>query len=237
MGYCTIQEVERILAQALTSSTDASSQARRSLLEIGSQRNSNLIPDSNVEQFIQWSGQEIDAALSGMYNTPLCEEADFETTIIADISEYNSYIITASPCPIATGDVVVLVQGGMENRFTIEDQIDPTIYTTAELIPEMYTAGARLVRVKFPDPLPFICARMAAANIYEKYFAAQVGKQQSEYGKFMRMQARQKLNDILNGRTVLHGVHRIGRRLYDSTIVDQYGLKEGSAEKNTDDLR
>lgn len=237
MGYCTVAQVDDALAKALTSATDSSSQQRRSLLQIGRVRDTNVVPDDIVEQFIAWAGQEIDAALSGLYSVPLCEQADFETTVYSDISEYNSYIVTENACPLTSGDIVVLSNGGIEDRFTIEEVIDTTIFSTVEMIPDTYVSGTRIIRVKYPDPIPFICSRSAAANVYEKYLAAQVGKQTSDYGKFLRSQSRQKLNDILNGRTILHGVHRIGRRLYDPTISDQYGLKEGSADKNTDDLR
>ena len=35
------------------------------------------------------------------------------------------------------------------------------------------------------------------------------------------------LNNILNGTSILHGQHRIGRRFYNANLVDQYGLPSG----------
>lgn len=98
-------------------------------------------------------------------------------------------------------------------------------------------SGNRIIRVKFPDPIPWITIRLSAANLYDKFYSAQVSPNISDYGKFLREQARQKINDISNGRTILHGSHRIGNRFYNSNLSDQYGLPNGNAmERNTEKL-
>jgi hypothetical protein len=78
---------------------------------------------------------------------------------------------------------------------------------------------------------------MAAANIYEKYFMSQSSPNESEYGKLLRKLARADLNNILQGRTILHGSQRIGRRFYNSNLVDRYGLPNTQVgENNIDDM-
>ncbi|MBD3228227.1 MAG: hypothetical protein GF329_08555 [Candidatus Lokiarchaeota archaeon] len=76
-------------------------------------------------------------------------------------------------------------------------------------------------------------ARWSAATIYEKYFMAEASPSQSEYGKWLRGLVRADINNILNGRTILHGAHRIGRRFYNPTLDDQYGLPDA---KGTNDM-
>lgn len=236
MGYCTITEVDNILAQSLTSATNPSSQARRNLLQIGSIRDKNTISDIIVEQYIQWSGQEIDSHLSELYQTPLCELADFEGILQADIGEYNDYIVLERNCPLTAGDMILITNGEEEERYEIDESIGDGIFSTIETIIFPFEAESRVLRLKYPDPIPFICSRLSGANIYDKYFAAQASPNISDYGKYLRGQARQKINDVMNGRTILHGIHRIGRRLFDPTITDQYGLPQGESQKNTDEV-
>jgi hypothetical protein len=239
MGYCTITEIDSILAQSLTSATNPLSQQRRSLMQIGNVRDKNVIPDEIVEQYILWGGSEIDATLSELYETPFCEMADFESLLFSDITDYNNYVVIEKACPLTPGDTIVITNGVNEERHTIDEVVAPNVFSTIDPIQYEFQAGSRVLRVKFPDPIPWVCARVSAANIYDKYFAAQVSPAISDYGKLLRDQSRQKLNDILNGRAILHGVHRIGRRLYDSTIADQYGLPFGpnkGASKDIDKL-
>lgn len=239
MGYCTIQEIDKILAQSLTSATSPTtgSTIRRNLLNIGAVRDKNVIPDSIVNQYIQWAGQEIDATLSQMYQTPVCELSDFETELATDIDEYNSYIVLCVDCPLAVGDQVIIIENGVEERHEIAEAIGDGIFATVDPIQFAFSFGARLLRIKFPDPLPWICARLAAANVYDKYFSAEVSPGVSKYGTYLRDQARQKLNDVLNGRDILWGVRRVGRRLYDPTLVEDYMLPRlTEGEKNIDKL-
>lgn len=228
MGYCTTTDIDRILASALTSATNPTTQSRRSLLQIGKVRDKNNISDDIVNQYISWSGQEIDATLSELYKTPFCELADFESQLYSDITEYNSYIVLERDCPLIDGDVIILKYGTIEEKHIIDDVIGDGVFSTVDPIQFAFPDGSRLIRIKFPDPISWICTRLAAANIYDKYFAAQASPDMTDYGKTLRLQGRQKLNDVLNGRAILHGVHRIGRRLYDPTIVDQYDLPRGN---------
>jgi len=237
MGYCTLVEVERILAQALTSATTSTLTGRGALLRVGRVLDKNTVPTDIIEQYIQFAGQEIDATLSHQYKTPFCEMADFETSLQSDIAEYNSYIILDKKCPLTSGDNIIITDGVNEERFTIEDMVASGVFSTVEEIFTSFNAGTRVIRVKYPDPIPLVCARLASADIYDKYFMAQVSPSKSEYGSNLRKLARQHLNNILRGITVLHGYLRIGRRLFDPTIPAQYDTHKGTdAAKEIDDV-
>ncbi|NJL70433.1 MAG: hypothetical protein HC888_01885 [Candidatus Competibacteraceae bacterium] len=236
MGYCEIADVDSIMNQTMTSAT-ATGHSKQNLLRIGKVRDRSVIPDDIVEQYIQWAGQEIDGHLSTLYQMPVREHVDFEEYLFADIDDYNSYIVFENPCPLAIGDTVLLIEGGLEDRHIISNIVGDNVFETEDPIQYQYTEGStRVVRVKYPDPIAWIACRLAAANLFDKYFMAEASAEISNYGKLLRKQARQKLNDILNGRTILRGVRRVGRRLYDPTIDDQYGLPEGKSERDIDDL-
>jgi len=237
MGYCTLTEVERIVAQALTSATTSTLSGRGDLLRVGKVLDKNTVPTDIIEQYIQFAGQEIDATLSHQYKTPFCEMADFETSLQSDIAEYNAYIILDKNCPLTAGDIIILTDGVNEERFTIDELVVSGVFSTVEEILTTFAAGSRVIRVKYPDPIPLICARLAAADIYDKYFMAQVSPSKSEFGSNLRKLARQHLNNILRGITVLHGYMRIGRRLYDPNIAAQYDTHKGTdAAKEIDDV-
>lgn len=237
MGYCTIAQVDNILAQALTSATNPQTTGRRNNLTIGATRSKNNIADTIVEQYIQWAGQEIDSYLSELYKTPLCELADFEGEMFADLTEYNTYIILGHNCPLASGDMVILTDGITEERHTIDEVLGDGIFSTVTAISYPFEQGTRVLRVKFPDPISFVCARLSAANIYDKYFAAQVSPNISDYGKNLRMQSYKDIDDIRNGRTILHGIKRIGYRFFDNTLSDQYNLPKGQESNRNLEIR
>jgi hypothetical protein len=58
----------------------------------------------------------------------------------------------------------------------------------------------------------------------------------SEYGQYLRQMARVDINNILNGRTILHGQQRIGRRFYNANLVDRYSLPGDWGEHNMEDI-
>jgi len=241
VGYSTQSLIERILAQALTYGSPDSIGSPVDLMQIGNTLDTNLISEDVVEQYIQWADSEIDAAISELYITPLCQKSNFETGLLSDINDYNDYIITCNRCPFYPGDNIILTDGTHEERHVIEsviDAVDRNVFTTTTPVIYAFRAeDTRVVRVGYPDPIPLVSARMAAANIYEKYFMSQSSPNESEYGKMLRKLARQDTNNILNGRTILHGQIRIGRRFFNSNLSDRYGLPYTQpAERNIDDV-
>ena len=228
MGYSNIALIEYIVAQALTSGSPRGSGEPEDLLKIGNTFDSNIISNDTVNQYIKWADSEINSALSELYITPLCEKSDFETTLLSSIDDYNDYIITEKGCPFYPGDNIILTDGENEERLIIEsivDDVDRNVFTTVEPVSYAFDATeTRLIRVRYPDPIPLVSARMAGASIYEKYFMAQTSPSESEFGALMRKLAKRDLNNILNGRTILHGQKRIGRRFFNSNLTDRYGL-------------
>ena len=181
----------------------------------------------------------INGILSELYKTPLCEIADFETEIYASVSEYNDYLVINRNCPLEVGDTIILIDdnNNIEERHIISEIVGDNMYQTEEPLQYEFPSGSRLIRVKFPDPLPVISARLSTANIYDKYFSSQSSPNTSDFGEKLRQLARADINNILNGRAILHGQQRIGRRFFNPTLTDQYDLPRGSeGSKDIDSL-
>ena len=123
-----------------------------------------------------------------------------------------------------------MTDGETEERHVIEsivDNVNSNVFTTEDPIQYAFDAiVTRIIRVCYPSPIPLVSARKAAANIYEKYFMAQTDPAESDYGKMLRKLARSDINNILNGRTILHAQKRIGNRFYNSNLDDRYGLPD-----------
>ena len=231
MGYCNEQDITKIIAQALTSATASTSDSLgtlSSLLNVGNVLDKNLVTTENVNYYIQLGDSEIDAILSELYKAPFCEKCDFETELFSDINpSSNPYIVLEKYCPLASGDIIILTDGTVEERHVIDEVIGGDTFSTVSEIQFSFLAGTRLLRVTYPPPLRFVSARLAAANIYDKYFSAEVSPNTSSFGETLRGLAYERLNDVLNGTIILHGQHRIGHRFYNPNLADQYSLPSG----------
>lgn len=227
MGYSNITDVERVLAQALTSATSSTLTGPTDLLNVGRVLDKNLVTEDIVNNYIRYADSEINGYLSVLYKVPVCEIVDFEGELFSNISVYNNFIVLEEYCPLTVGDTVLIIEGAQEERHIISEVIGGNTFETESEIQFEFSSEARILRVKYPDPLIIVSARMAAANIYDKYFASQSSPNMSEYGTYLREQAQIDINNVLNGTTVFNGQHRTGRRFYNANLIDQYGLPSG----------
>jgi len=237
MGYCTQAQVESVLAQALTSATNRVTNGDKvPLIGFGNSIDPNTISTAVVDQYIQWADEEIDGMLSEMYEVPLCEKSDLELALLFDIGEYNLEIELDKAKNLVPGDVLVFFDDVQEERHIVESVSNETVVELTEPLIGLYSMDdTRVVRVKFPTPISVISARFTAANIYDKYFASQVSPNTSEYGKRLRQLGLRDVNNILNGRTILHGQKRIGHRFFNPNLRDRYrlpGIPDGDGTRN-----
>jgi len=198
MGYCTVTHVENLLAQTLTTATNATPATGTPglLINIGKKIDKNLITTDIINQWIQWAGEQIDGVVGSIYNVPFCKKSDFETVLYSDISEYNPYLILDAGCPFSVGDEIILIENGQEETHVISETLGNGVFETEELILYPFSAGSRCLRIKYPNPITLIATRLAVSQIYEKYYAAQTTPQESEYGKKQRAMAISDLNNI-----------------------------------------
>jgi len=223
-----------MLAQTLTSASPNDLTQPIDMVKIGKTLDTNMVSDEIVNQYLQWADQEIDGYINGMYPTPIMQSSDFETSLISNIDEYNQYVITDAGAPLHVGDIIILTSGSSEEFHVISDILDEinyNIFQTQEPIVINFNAGTRLVRIKYPDPLTLMSARLATASIYEKYFMAEASGAKSEYGTWLRKLVKTDIDNILSGRTILYGQRKIGRKFCNPNIVDTGWKKNDNDNK------
>lgn len=232
MAYCTIEQVNVILAQTITSAnTRETSGSKMKLSQIAGgsvsspedRRPVNLISASDGEYFIGLACSEVDAALSAQYRTPVNPRTDFETSLSLNSSAGSNQITLLNVGNLLAGDRIQVYTNDFE-EFTISSISGKTLTLSGNLSANTVT-GSRFLRIQFPDPIPFIAARLAAAGLYDRLLMAQSSPGKSEYGELVRNQALQDLNNIREGRTVLHGIQRIGHRFANPTLFDRYSSR------------
>jgi hypothetical protein len=237
MGYSTRQLVQNVLAQTLTSATAPTLEGRAKLINFGNQVDKNLITNDIMDNFISMADSFINSSLSVLYKTPISESADAEFVLALNTDPYSVEIILEDnkAGQLVPGDSVIFVQDGTEERGIVNSILNSSTFTIESALGLTYEpAYARLIRVRYPDPIPNISARLAAAGIYDRYFSAQSASEKSDYGKTQRALSRVDLNNILNGRVVLHGQHRIGKRFASGNLIDRYGLPSHDSDGSRD---
>ena len=232
--YCTINDVEKTLAQTLTTASPDSvlTGLPGKLTSIGKKLKLGLIDEDNVYYYIRNASSHIDAALSQQYVTPLREKVHTSTTLAADLDEYATTISVVDYLDFVQGDIIYITDGTNEERHEVESITDNEITTVDSIINFYVASNTRILNIKFPDPIPFICARLACAAIYDKYARAQSEPSKTEYGNTLREEARAELNNIREGRTILEGIARKGWRFANPNLVARYTVK-GSVESDT----
>ena len=233
MGYSTREQVETILASALTRSTDSNFPVE--IINVGREVRDTVTPET-FTQYIRWADEEIDAALSTIYKVPLKRVTKGEFEVLG----WNAGTLTMTiedTTRFYVGDLINLTDRTLNEKNIIVDIPDEN--TLVFLNPFSLSMALSLIppftdvvvqRVGYPDPIPLISARFAAANLYDKYFAAQSSPDVSDYGTELRKQAEMDLNNTLNGRTRLFGQKLLGRRFFNPNTLDRNEI--GGADKN-----
>lgn len=227
MGLCSLNDIRKVLAQTLTSASALSSMTSipGNLTSIGRELDLNLITEDDANYYIRLADSHIYAAISQQYITPIKEICDLETILTADMNEYDDSIVVKNAGIFTPGDIILITDGTFSERTEVES-ITENIVNTTEVINNIFFANdTRVLRLKYPDPLPFISARLAAATIYDKYTKAQQEPSKSEFSDILKKDALTELDNIREGRTILYGATRRGWRFANPNLVDRYGLK------------
>lgn len=234
MGYCTVNDFKATIAQSLStgSPNPASLDKPAKLSDLGKQLNLTAPNGSSVGTYslddvlyyIRQASSMVDAALSQQYVVPLHVIARTQMRLLNDINEYALTFKVSAVENLMEGDQIVLVQRSVDEKLEIES-IDSEGYVTTVVPPENdYDATiARVLLVKFPDPIPYITAKLACAMFYDKYAKAQNEPSKSEYGDILRKEAIAELNNIREGRTILDA-DRIGSRFVNPSLYARYAL-------------
>lgn len=225
MGYATQSEVVQALANALSKGKPPSGSGPLPITAIGTTLSSNVQP-VEIQQYIRWADTQIDGAISSIYETPLQRVNEGTFYLTADVTAGDTQLILEDSTRFVEGDIVLLRDSSNMQELTISAfGADPTttILLTAPITNSYLAVSAKVERIRYPDPIPVISARLAAAYLYDKHFAAQVDGNRSEFGKQLRADAWNDMDQIMAG-TIALGVadanQFVGRRYYNHALDD-----------------
>lgn len=233
MGYSNKTEFEIALANALTSGNPSGSTVIP-ISSIGSSL-TDTVSDEDVEQYIRWADANIDGALSGLYRVPLKRVNQGTFQLAMDVTAGDTTVFVDDSSRFIEGDVAVIRDDVNSQEVTVSAVPDSTRITFTGPVTSSYLASeGRVERIRFPEPVPKISARLAAAYFYDKHFAGQQEGNESEYGKHLRVLAWQDMNRILDGTIRLYlpdASDYMGRRYYNHALDDVIALRDDPKDR------
>lgn len=230
MGYSLKAEVVQALANALSQGSPNAPGTLVDLVTVG-KLVSDTVNDSELFQYVSWADQKIDAAIVNIYQTPLDRVNLGSFELANDIVAGDTSIIMPDVTRFTIGDIILVRDStsGQFQQVVIQDMPNEnTLILTTPLVNSYSALTTKIERIRYPDPIPLISARMAAAYLYDKHFAAQVEGNESDYGKYLRQQAFQDLENILMGverLKVADAGRYVGRRYYNHALDDVIATK------------
>ncbi len=222
MGYSTKIEVAMELASVLTSGNPTGSPVQ-ALISIGNTL-TDTVSDLEMQAFIRTADSEIDALIGSIYMTPLTRVIEGSFPILVNVTAGDTQIILKDATRFNIGEALLIRSASSSQELVVLDL--PNVNTIDVVLPvtNSYVAASSLVdRLRFPDPIPKISARLAAANIYDKHFAAEAEPNQSEFGNQLRAMAYEQINGILAGAiplTIPEAGMYVGRRYKKMSLMD-----------------
>jgi len=236
MGYSTKQELIQALANALSQGNPSQPGVLVDLFSVGKMV-TDTVNDSQIFQYIKWADENIDAALSGVYQTPFQRVNRGSYPIAVDITTGDTSIILPDATRFTPDDVVLVRDSatGLYQQVIISAvPNDNTLTLTAPLTSGYPASTTKIERIRYPDPIPKMSARLAAATLYDKHFAAQTDANKSEYGTYLRSLVYQDMNGVLNGVIALSipdAGNFTGRRYYNHALDDVHATKAKGDQK------
>ena len=202
--------------------------------QVGTQMAPALYTTDIVNYYIALADAHIDAALSQMYAVPLPELCDLQLQLTTDIDEYATAIYLNRAMNLTPGDILFLTNGFESDRIEVNTVNVPDNISPVTMPLNLYTAATtRVLRISYPQPIPYLSARLACAGLFDKYYASQQEPGKTEYGQKLRDLVNDELNNIREGRTILRGVRRVGWRFANPNLVERYSLKAQAEQDGT----
>lgn len=222
MGYSSRTEVEIALANAMTAGNPAGSVVV-DVTTIGKSM-TDTVTDEQLFQFIRWADMNIDASISSIYRIPLKRVNIGSFQLGLDVTAGDTTLILLDSSKFIQDDVIIIRDDVNLQELTIASVPNNTSVTLTGPVANSYLATtARIESIRYPEPIPKISARLAAAYLYDKFFSANQDANTSEYGKYLRKLAYQDLNLILTGAIRLYladASDATGRRFYNPVLDD-----------------
>jgi hypothetical protein len=236
MGYCTKQELIQALANALSQGNPTTPGTLVPITSIGNMV-TDTVGDDQIFQYIVWADENIDASISSIYETPLTRINLGSYPLAADITAGDDFLLLQDVTRFTEGDLILLRDrdAGLSQQLTIETIPSTIKLTFTTPITNSYSMNTgKVERIRYPDPIPKMSARLAASYLYDKHFAAQVDGNKSDFGKHLRDMVHSDMNGIMAGTirlAVPDAGKYVGRRFYNHALDDVIATKAKPGEK------
>ena len=231
MGYSTKYDITLALANAMSQGSPTQPGQLVPITTIG-QTLSDAVTDAQINQYGRWADDIIDGALGSLYEVPLRRVNRGTYRLAADATTGDTSLTMVDSTRFTAGDLIVIRDSTnmQEVRIASPNGIpnDTTITLAAPLLYSFSDLDTTVERIRYPDPIPLISARLAAATLYDKHFAAQVTGNETDYGKTLRKMAFDDLNQILSG-VIRLGVpdanEYMGRRYLNAALEENIFIR------------
>ena len=222
MAYCSYDDVQAILPGNVTIGDSNIGTPSPGRPGVGGGRSS--ISPNDSQHYIALAGQYIDSRLKPFYLTPLRRVKINETEILSNISHGTNITVTVNDSGVFTRGDLVRIQDN-DSMETCNVSSKPTLTTILlDSVVHSYSSANNLTIsiLCFPDPIPLICARLAASFILDRIFVQTQSPDVSKYGAVQRNSATMAMDDILRGVVSLSGQEHTGRRFVRGSLLDRF---------------
>ena len=222
MSYCSITQLQRVMPKTIT--IGDSTLANQDVLT--RQGKPDTISIATANQYIQFAAQYVNSRLRSVYFCPLKRIKVFETPLLKNVAAGNSEIQVSDGTRFDVGDIVKISDSSSTGRYAIlQVYNDASKLNTLLLDRKLDTSfgvsnGGMVSKIDFPDPIPSICARLAASMIIDREFVAETKPDVSNFGKSQRLLASNDMDDVINGTIRLEGQDHNGKRFQRSSLRD-----------------
>ena len=238
MGYSTKTEVKIALANALSQGNPSGGVGVTSpIINIGNTL-TDAVPDSDLYQYIGWADATINSTLSSIYRTPLKKINLGSFPLGISVTLGDDTIVLSEANQFIPGDVLLIRDDTNTEELVVETSNGTSTLVFTTTIDNDYAASeTNIEKIGYPEPISKISARLAAAYIFDKAFAAQADSNVSKYGEYLRGLASQDMNLILSGAIrlqVTSALDLVGMRYQNPALDDVFRTR---AEPGKDFLK
>lgn len=182
------------------------------------------LPESDVIHYIRQAQEEINARLQAFYVTPLRRIKKMEYSILNSLTAGTSVSVSVADSNyFCKGDVVSVQNSDIFEQATISS-VTNNFNIVLDRLNNNYLSsdGCLISLLKFPEPIPFITARLAVSIAFDRLYSSDQSPNVSSYGVTQRQLALNDLDGILDGSIKLFGQEMTGRRFIRGTLFDAY---------------
>jgi hypothetical protein len=230
MAYCTIEDLRKVLPKTITIGDNNMVNSDT----IVTQGKPDTLSTRSAQIYIDQATQDINGWLRTIYFCPLRRIKAVEETITTNVAAGADILYVHDAAMFNVTGLIRISDGTNTETSVITEmfQEDPTRLNQMRIQPKLsnsYSAASPtyVSLLRFPDPIPIVCARIAAANIIDRLFVTEKAPDvPTGYGKGQRSKAMSEIDAVLAGAIRLEGQDFNSKRFVRMSLFDT--MKSGT---------